>query len=295
MTRRLLLLTFLISTTCLHADDQVRSVQEELRRRNIYFGDIDGRRTPELREAVSRYQKRKGFSSTGEEDRNTLRSLGLLPRSPDEPPPKELSWPEEPVLKSDTTINVAAAATAIAAETGVSVESVAPHRFGRKVVAVERRSRRSRGRTVAVNAAATGRGGASRRAGRTDQTLTSQEINSLVNSYLKATSSNDVRRELELYADSVNYYHNGVVDRRIIERALRGYYQRWPSRKYSAATAPSIQFNPGRAEFVVTMQVDFKLKNRGRAVRGRTENRFIINAATADPRITAIQERRLRS
>ena len=109
-----------------YSDEPVRSVQEELRRRNIYFGDVDGRRTPEFEEAVKRYQKRKGLPSSGSEDRETLRSLKLLAREPGEAPPREIEWPDEPVLKSDAKINVAEEAERISEETGVASESVAP-------------------------------------------------------------------------------------------------------------------------------------------------------------------------
>src|SRR5687767_4862328 len=114
------------SPLILLSDEPVRSVQEELRRRNIYFGDVDGRRTPEFEEAVKRYQKRKGLPSSGAEDRETLRSLKLLAREPGEAPPPELAWPDEPVLKSDAKIDVAQEAERISEETGVAPASVAP-------------------------------------------------------------------------------------------------------------------------------------------------------------------------
>ena len=90
-----------LSAPPLPAQDETRSVQEELRRRSLYFGNVDGRDSAELQEATRRYQSRKGFAATGRPDRETLRSLGLVPRSPNEPPPSELNWPAEPVLPSD--------------------------------------------------------------------------------------------------------------------------------------------------------------------------------------------------
>src|SRR5215217_1442862 len=101
-----LLLLSLAGSGITRADEDVRSTQEELRRRNVYFGDIDGRHTPELEEALKRFQQRKGLTPSGREDDSTLRTLGLKRRSPDEPPPRELSWPEEPVLKSDRKIDI---------------------------------------------------------------------------------------------------------------------------------------------------------------------------------------------
>ncbi len=124
MAPRLACFLVLIAVVVVQANDQVRSTQEELRRRNVFFGDIDGKRSEEYSQAVRRYQQRKGIGVSGQEDHDTLRSLGLLPRSPNEPPPKELDWPSEPVLKSDVRLDVTAAAQELSAETGVARTAV---------------------------------------------------------------------------------------------------------------------------------------------------------------------------
>lgn len=59
----------------LRADETVRQVQEELRKRNLYFGNIDGESTPEVISSLKRYQKRKGFAVTGIVDADTAASL----------------------------------------------------------------------------------------------------------------------------------------------------------------------------------------------------------------------------
>src|ERR1043166_9739628 len=93
-------LALLFFVQLMQADEQVRRVQEELRKRNLYFGDIDGRKTPEFVGALRHYHERKGFAPSGNLDVSTLHSLELgpaPPASPDAP-----SWPDVPVLKSDT-------------------------------------------------------------------------------------------------------------------------------------------------------------------------------------------------
>jgi peptidoglycan hydrolase-like protein with peptidoglycan-binding domain len=65
----------LATTSAVQADETTRHVQEELRKRNLYFGDIDGQTTPELIGALKRYQKRKGFAVTGAVDGDTAASL----------------------------------------------------------------------------------------------------------------------------------------------------------------------------------------------------------------------------
>ena len=86
------------------ADEQVRQVQEELRRRNLYFGEVDGRNTEEIHEAMRRYQQRKGFPATGAFEQETLRSLGIQMEPPAAGTTEPL--PDVPVLKSDSAREV---------------------------------------------------------------------------------------------------------------------------------------------------------------------------------------------
>src|SRR5437763_16693422 len=80
------------------ADETVRQVQEELRKRNLYFGNIDGQASPVLVDALKRYQARKGFAVTGKVDRDTATSLHLETTTA----ATVASLPDVPVLKSDT-------------------------------------------------------------------------------------------------------------------------------------------------------------------------------------------------
>jgi peptidoglycan hydrolase-like protein with peptidoglycan-binding domain len=285
------------AVAALGAEDPVRSTQEELRRRNVYFGDIDGRRSAEYSEALRRYQKRKGLPASGQDDRDTLRSLGVLPRSPNEPPPKELEWPAEPVLKSDAHLDVIAAGRELANETGVPPEDVVGSekdgaqeskaisaraaKFSRLRAepgeAVEKPSRSQPARLSFRNSAAM-----------------PSELNDFVAQYLRAVSRNQLKDELHFYADHVDYFGHRRLDRRIIEETLRMYYRRWPSRSYSLAGPIGYRLAPGRGEIELTYRLNFSLANGKKHVKGQTDNRLTINAATADPRIVAIAEQRVR-
>lgn len=80
------------------ADEQMRQVQEELRRRHLFYADIDGREGPDVDAALKRYQQRQGFPATGQPDEITLRSLGVLTAAPGPTEP----LPDVPVLRSDS-------------------------------------------------------------------------------------------------------------------------------------------------------------------------------------------------
>ncbi|MFL6583072.1 MAG: peptidoglycan-binding domain-containing protein [Chthoniobacterales bacterium] len=86
------------------ADEVTRQVQEELRRRHLFFSNIDGRNTPETSTAVRRYQERQGFPATGITDETTLHSLGI---TAEPAPPAEGNndlLPDVPVLRSDDAL-----------------------------------------------------------------------------------------------------------------------------------------------------------------------------------------------
>ena len=280
------LLVLLLAAPFLHAQEDVRSVQEELRRRSLYFGNVDGRESAELAEATKRYQRRKGFSPTGRPDHETLRSLGLMPRAAGEPPPKELNWPAEPVLKSDEKIDPVAVAKTLSEETGIAPASVIPDKVARRRGDL----RRPRGRPSESQVAPD----VSQATGANSPVITPENMTAFVKEYLAAMSSNDVKRELKFYADKVNYYHNGIIDRRIVEQTLRRYHARWPNRRYNTGPAIYYSRDARRGEITMIFRVIFTLKDGRQTVAGQTDNRFRISAATVDPRINSIEEKRIR-
>ena len=297
MIYRFVGLMLFLAVAAMGAEDQVRSTQEELRRRNVFFGDIDGRRSPEYSEALRRFQKRKGLAASGQDDHDTLRSLGVLPRSPNEPPPKELEWPAEPVLKSDAHLDVIAAGEELANETGVAPADVVGPENGAPTP-----SRAERGHAPMVSRLRAPAGDADEKPSRSQPARLSfrngaaipTELNDFAARYLHAVSHNQLKDELHFYADHVDYFGHRQVDRRIIEQTLRKYYQRWPKRSYSLASPVNFRLAPGRGEIVLSYRLNFSLANGKKHVSGQTDNRLTINAATADPRIVAIAEQRVR-
>jgi len=282
-------LTCLLPAT-LPAQQDVRSVQEELRRRSLYFGNVDGRESAELQEATRRYQNRKGFSATGKPDRETLKSLGLVRRGANEPAPKELDWPAETILQSDEKIDTVALATALSEETGIAPAAVVSKKVAKRGLRAGGSSSRSSenpgGRTLAVVAV--------QKRPADSPFIAPQELARFAGNYLAAMSSNDIKRQLKFYADKVDYYRNGEIDRRIVEQSLRRYHARWPSRRYTMGNA--VRYSPltSRGEIVMTFPVSFTLGDGRRTIKGQTDNRLAISAATLDPRIASISEQRIR-
>lgn len=274
------------------AQDDVRSVQEELRRRSLYFGDVNGRETTELREATKRYQQRKGFAVTGKPDRETLKSLGLVPRSAEEPPPpNETNWPDEPVLRSDEKIDAVAVADALSQETGIAPGAVVSKKLAQGTPSNSARRAAASADAGAANAAPPVAAG---QKPKNSPVITPQALAKFASDYFTAMSSNDIKRQLNFYADNVRYFQNGSIDRRIIEQTLVRYQARWPNRRYTMGAQIRYGQINSQGEIVMSFPVTFTLKDGRRTVTGQTQNRLAISAATVDPRITSIGEQRIR-
>jgi hypothetical protein len=121
-----------------------------------------------------------------------------------------LNWPAEPVLKSDIKIDPVAVAKTLSEETGIAPANVVPDKVKR------RRGDLTRTRTRPPEDPATARS-VSRRSVTSSPFISPQNLTGFVAEYLTAMGSNDVKNELKFYADKVNYYHNGTIDRRIID------------------------------------------------------------------------------
>ena len=78
----LLALVILLVPQASFASEQIHRVQEELRKRLLFFNDLNGEYTPALATAIKRYQEKKGFASTGVIDLEVLASLGIAGPAP---------------------------------------------------------------------------------------------------------------------------------------------------------------------------------------------------------------------
>lgn len=91
----LLVAAAFLCASAVRADELTRQVQEELRKRALFYGDVDGRSSRSLAAALRQYQERKGFAATGEIDADTVRSMGISAAGNAE------QLPNVPVLRSD--------------------------------------------------------------------------------------------------------------------------------------------------------------------------------------------------
>lgn len=227
------------------ADEETRRVQEELRKRHLFFRDIDGRPSPEFSRAVKNYQQRKGFAQTGVPDNVTLYSLGI--GEPPSPAEGVNDLPDVPVLKSDAALHEP-----------TSTKPPVPT--------------------------------AAQKAG----DVTKAEIHAFLRRYFDACQSPNPDDELAFFAERVEYFDHGVVDRSYIRNELAVYDQRWPARTYTLGDSLRIVRTGNNT--VAKIRVNFQVANNehNRKASGRTDDTFNLAKRDNSLEIVSIKEARVR-
>ena len=242
----LFLICSVASWSAARADEETRQVQEELRKRHLFFRDIDGKPSAEYSLALKQYQQRQGFAQTGRADEMTLYSLGI--GEPPSPAEGAGNLPDIPVLKSDAAVHD---------ETRPKTPPVP---------------------TKAQNAG----------------DVAKAEIHNFLRRYFDACQSPNPEDELSFYAEKVEYFDHGVVDRPYIKNELAVYDQRWPSRKYTLGD--SLRVIRTGNNTIATIRVNFQVANteHNRNAGGRTDNTFNLAKRGDSLQIVSIKEARVR-
>src|SRR4051794_30738303 len=203
VSRILLASILLFCVSSLLAEERVRQVQEELRKRHLYFGDIDGRDNTELRSALEQYQTRKGFAVSGEIDADTAASLGL-PHVLTVAAGTNNALPDEPVLKGD---------------------------FARDYSAAQREALEREAELAAVP----GSPAPPAESPAPSDNFTPDRVQKFVENYLRDGENNDPTAQTKYYAFPLRYMHDGVQNASFVERDEKRQIAKWPQRKFMLA------------------------------------------------------------
>jgi peptidoglycan hydrolase-like protein with peptidoglycan-binding domain len=267
------------------AEENVRAVQSKLADEGCYFGEIDGAYSSDFSTALSRYQIRNGLPITGQLDAETSKALNAKPavgpstatteQSSDtwrqlrkrerrkstkarqsEPAPTETSSPadnETPPTGTDTPIQT----TPVEARTSAENTQPAP---------------------APPAAASAGEFSADR-------------LRDYVAAFVLAGLDKSVGAEAEFFADRVEYYDQGVMDREKIQQDLKRYDERWPERHFWVAG--KINVEPQSENRVrVTFPLGFKLRNGNKQSSGKVDKTLVLEPAGEDLQIVAVNERK---
>jgi peptidoglycan hydrolase-like protein with peptidoglycan-binding domain len=316
--RRIVLLGIIVGLALagsVWADENVRAVQEKLRDGGFYSGEIDGAYSSDLSAALTRYQIRNGLPISGQLDVETSNALGAKPAVGPSTADTEQSSSEtwrrlrRGERKTSTSARRSETAATEARETSVPpTDEVAGSN-------AETRPRSAPAATAEVSSEseqpATEAPGAARTSSETTRTAPSAFAKATADRALPATTSADelsterlrdyvaafvlagldknVGAETEFFADRVEYYDQGTMDREKIREDLKRYDERWPERHFWIAG--KINLEPQSDNRVrVTFPLGFKLRNANRQSSGKINKTLVLEPAGEDFQIVAVNE-----
>jgi peptidoglycan hydrolase-like protein with peptidoglycan-binding domain len=246
------------------ADETVRQVQEELRKRNLYFGNIDGQNSPPLANALKRYQARKGFAVTGKVDTDTAESLHVQTTTV----AATAQLPDVPVLKSDT-------ASALSESRRLALQREA-----------EEKPDLTPSPPPPAESPAPG------------QDLTPERVTKFVQDYLRDAEGADVTAQAKCYAFPIRYFDHGTVSEQFVARDTTNYVKRWPERKYTLMGPVNFFAAGNEGETNVDFTIAFDLRSASRQTKnkatGKTHNWWTLRKNNDELKIVAIREERVR-
>jgi peptidoglycan hydrolase-like protein with peptidoglycan-binding domain len=304
--------------TGLRADDNVREVQEKLRDGGFYSGEVDGAYSSDLSAALSRYQIRNGLPITGQLDVETSKALGAKPAVGPSTAGTEQSssetWrrlrkgerrtstsarrsetvdtevrdtssrssDEAAETSTETRLRSAPPATAAISSENAKETSSSPEDEGPAT------GRETRPRSAGTATEATEPASAPPATTSTDE-FTTERLRDYVAAYVLAGLDRNVGAETEFFADRVQYYDQGIMNRERIREDLKRYDERWPERHFWVAGKITVE--PQSDNRVrVTFPLGFKLRNANKQSSGKVTKTLVLERAGEDLQVVAVNE-----
>ena len=276
------------------ADENVRAVQNKLRDDGFYSGQIDGAYSSELSAALTRYQIRHGLPITGQLDEDTSKELDAKPAVTNGSTGSEQSsetWhrlrrgqqrPSTSARQSDTAAADARETSSPRNEEPAETNTGTPSEESTQ----DTSSNSSEMARPPLASPAT--------APATDSPATefsTERLRDYVAAFVLAGLDRNVGAESDFFADRVEYYDQGTMDRERIRDDLKRYDERWPERHFWVAG--TINVEPQSDNRVrVTFPLGFKLRNGNKTLNGKVYKTLLLEPAGSDFQIVAVNERK---
>ena len=267
------------------AEENVRAVQSKLADEGCYFGEIDGAYSSDFSTALSRYQIRNGLPITGQLDAETSKALNAKPAiGPSTATTEQSSETWRQLRKHERRKSTKARQSEPApTETPSPADNETPPTGTDtpiQTTPVEARSSAESTQPASAPPAEASTG-----------EFSTERLRDYVAAFVLAGLDKSVGAEAEFFADHVEYYDQGVMDREKIQQDLKRYDARWPERHFWVAG--KINVEPQSENRVrVTFPLGFKLRNGNKQSSGKVDKTLVLEPVGDDLQIVAVNERK---
>jgi Putative peptidoglycan binding domain len=257
--------------------DNVRAVQMKLRDDGLYFGEIDGAYSSELAAALGRYQIRNGLPITGQLDVETSKALGARPAV-------ATSSANDSARTSETWQRLRTGNEKAVNNARVTSPSAEPPRAP---VTSAQSSPAATDATIQPETQPIG----SPSTESSTTNISMERLRDYVGAFVLAGLDPQVGAEAAFFADRVQYFGDGMMDREKIRSDLQRYNARWPQRKFWLAG--DITVEPQSDKRVrVTFPLKYELRKGAKHASGKVNKTLVLERTGDDLQIVAVNERK---
>jgi peptidoglycan hydrolase-like protein with peptidoglycan-binding domain len=289
-------MTGLSLAASIYADDNVREVQTKLSEEGLYSGEIDGAYSSDLSAALTRYQVRNGLPITGQLDAETSEALGAKPavkKSPAAPEQSSQTWQrlrrgerQTSTKRRETSAPPTETETGTGAPPRSAPAAMAPGSSDSMLPVSPPPNTTSESTELAAAPPATASD-----TGAPAPEFSAERLRDYVAAFVLAGLDRNVGAEVEFFADRVEYYDQGTMDREKVREDLKRYDERWPERHFWFAGKITVE-PPSDNRVRVTFPLGFKLRNANRTLSGKVDKMLVLEKAGDDLQIVAVNERK---
>lgn len=94
-----------------------------------------------------------------------------------------------------------------------------------------------------------------------------------------------------LFAEEVDYYEHGKVDRKDIVRDVQRYVRHFPQRSYWLEDVSYINADPDSDRIYVAYSIGYAVANRSKSLTGKANYGAVIDNPETAPKVVSIKER----
>jgi hypothetical protein len=118
-----------------------------------------------------------------------------------------------------------------------------------------------------------------------------ERLRDYIGAFVLAGLDPHVGSETEFFADRVEYYDEGVMDREKIRKDLQRYAARWPDRRFWVDGEIHVEPQDG-SRIRVTFPLRYDLRNGAKHSSGKINKTLVVKQDGDDLQIVAVNERK---
>jgi peptidoglycan hydrolase-like protein with peptidoglycan-binding domain len=264
------------------AEDNVRAVQQILRDSGFYSGEVDGAYSSELAVALTRYQIRNGLPISGQLDVDTSKALGVKPAVTTAP---------ADLTKSSETWRRLREGDQQARNDARVAQSARTDETPRTSIATTTREGDAATGPISSEGAKPASAPPATVSGSPASEFSTERLRDYVGAFVLAGLDAHVGSETDFFADRVQYYDQGVMNREKIRKDLQRYAERWPERRFWLAG--EIAVNPENENRVrVTFPLRYELRSGAKHSSGKIDKTLVLEPSGDNLQIVAVNERK---